>query len=190
MKDETDKMRWQTLASEYLFREPWLTVRRDHVRLPSGVENPNYYVLEYPDFCNVIALTREGRMVIERQYRHGEGRTGWELPAGCVEKGETPMQAAQRELFEETGYVGGEWRPLLMVSPNPSACSNMSHSFVATGVEFSGRRQLEATEDIEVSLLSEGEVFGMLCRDEFHQAMMAVALWKYFSWRHSLCTLP
>ncbi len=182
MDDKTkDDMRWETLGSEYLFREPWLTVRREHVRLPSGVENKRYYVLEYPEFCNVIALTKEWKVILERQYRHALGQTCWEIPAGCVEEGETPMQAAQRELLEETGYVGGEWTPLLTVSPNASACTNRSHSFLATGVEFSGSRHLEATEDIRVVLKSEWEVYEMLCRDEFPQAMMAVALWKYFS---------
>ncbi|MCD8302064.1 MAG: NUDIX hydrolase [Prevotellaceae bacterium] len=189
--DRKDKdMRWELLGSEYLFREPWLTARRDHVRLPSGAEVKSYYVLEYPDFCNIVALTKEGKMIMERQYRHAQRLTAYEIPAGCVEKGETPLQAARRELLEETGYVGGEWKQLTVTSPNASACTNSNYSFLAVGVEFSGARHLETTEDIEVHLMSEQEVFDMLCRDEIHQAMMVSALWKYFAVERNLCKRP
>ena len=107
MNTDTDKnmddKRWTVLESEYLFRRPWLTARRDKVQLPNGNINPEFYVLEYPDWVNVIAVTEDGRFIIERQYRHGIGSTGWEIPAGVCEKGETPEQAARRELLEETG---------------------------------------------------------------------------------------
>ncbi len=184
MEKEKD-MRWHVLSSEYLFRRPWLTARRDHVVLPNGNANPDYYVLEYPDFVNVIALTADGHMLVERQYRHGAGITGWELPAGCVEQGETPLAAIQRELLEETGYAGGEWSKLMELSPNASACNNTSHSFLALGVADTGSRHLEPTEDIEVHLLTEEEVFSLLLRGEFHQAMMAAPLWKHFALAHS-----
>ena len=105
MKD----MKWDVLHSEYIIRRPWLTARRDKVRLPDGRVNDEYYVLEYPDWVNVIAITPDDRFVLVRQYRHGLGRTSFELCAGVCEKGETPEESARRELFEETGYTGGEW---------------------------------------------------------------------------------
>ena len=77
--------KWTILKSEYLFRRPWLTARRDHVRFPDGRENPEYYVLEYPDWVNVIAITNDGQFVMERQYRHALGRTSYELPCGVME---------------------------------------------------------------------------------------------------------
>ena len=82
MNTDTDKnmddKRWTVLESEYLFRRPWLTARRDKVQLPNGNINPEFYVLEYPDWVNVIAVTEDGRFIIERQYRHGIGSTGWD----------------------------------------------------------------------------------------------------------------
>ena len=99
---EKDEKKWQVLHSEYLISRPWLTARRDHVRLPNGAENKEYYVLEYPDWVNVIAITAEGKFIMERQYRHGLQWTGYEICAGVCEKGETPLQSAQRELYEET----------------------------------------------------------------------------------------
>ena len=101
-----DEKKWEILHSEYLIRRPWLTARRDHIRMPNGVENPEYYVLEYPDWVNVIAITSDGHFLMERQYRHGLQWTGYEICAGVCEAGETPLESAQRELYEETGYRG------------------------------------------------------------------------------------
>ena len=95
-------MDWTIESSEYLFRRPWLTVRRDTVRLPDGRVNPEFYVLEYPTWVNIIAVTDTGDMVLVRQYRHGLGQTRFELCAGVVEPGETPLEGARRELLEET----------------------------------------------------------------------------------------
>ena len=65
----TEEGKWETVDSEYLFRRPWLTVRRDKVRLPDGRINPEFYVLEYPDWVNVIAITEDGLFVMEKQFR-------------------------------------------------------------------------------------------------------------------------
>ena len=73
--DEKEKSGWQVTDSEYLFRRPWLTVRRDRLRLPNGNEIPEYYVLEYPDWVNVLAVTTDQKFVFVRQYRHGLGLT-------------------------------------------------------------------------------------------------------------------
>ena len=177
----TDDRKWEILSSEYLIQRPWLTARRDHVKLPTGVENKEYYILEYPDWVNVIAITKEGEFVMIRQYRHGLGETRYELSAGVCEEGEDPMESARRELYEETGYGGGEWQLWMTVSPNPSTSTNLTYSFLATDVERISTQHLEATEDITVHLLSEAEVRALLENDEIRQALMAAPLWKYFA---------
>ena len=183
MKQNDDK-KWQILASEYLFRRPWLTVRRDHVRLPNGAEIPEYYVLEYPDWINVIAITRDGRFLLERQYRHGLQWTGYELCAGVCEQGETPLQAAQRELYEETGYGKGIWTPFLTISANPGPMTNLCHTFLATDVEPVSTQHLEPSEDISLHLLTTDEVRGLLVDGHIRQALMAAPLWKFFAEQH------
>jgi 8-oxo-dGTP pyrophosphatase MutT (NUDIX family) len=180
-KISKDPMEWELIESEKIFNRPWLTARRDHVKLPTGVEINEFYVLEYPDFCNVIAITKKGKYILERQYRHAQRLTALEIPAGCVEQGENPMDAAKRELYEETGYAGGEWYHLMTISPNAGACTNYSYSFVAVGVEKVSTQHLEKTEDIKIVLTDEEEVVRMLKNDEFHQAMMAAPLWKYMA---------
>ena len=144
--------KWETLKSEYLFRRPWLTVRHDQVRLPDGRINPEFYVLEYPDWVNIIAITENGEFVMERQFRQGLGKTCFEIPAGVMEKGETALEAAKRELEEETGYGGGEWKEIMTVSGNCSTTSNLTHCFL-----------------------------GLLVGDKIRQSLMAAPLWKYFA---------
>lgn len=182
MKDAiSDKGKWKVLKSEYLFRRPWLTVRRDCVELPDGRQNPEFYVLEYPDWVNVIALTEDGQFVMERQYRHGLGKTCYEIPAGVIETGETPLEAAKRELMEETGYGEGEWKELMTISGNPSTTNNLSHCFVATGVKKLGGQHLDSTEDLEIVILDEAHVKDLMVNDQIKQALMAAPLWRFFA---------
>lgn len=179
--EDTNDRKWEILSTEYLIRRPWLTARRDHVKLPTGVENPEFYVLEYPDWVNVIAITKEGEFVMIRQYRHGLGETRYELCAGVSEEGEDPVESARRELYEETGYGGGEWQLWMTISANPSTTNNLTHCFLATGVERLSEQHLEETEDITVHLLTEAEVKALLVNDEIRQSLMAAPLWKYFA---------
>ena len=180
MKDMKD-MKWKILSSEYLIKRPLLTARRDVVELPDGRINKEYYVLEYPTWINVTAITKDGQMVLVRQYRHALGQTNFEIVAGVVEQGESPLEAAKRELLEEAGYGGGEWREIAVVSANPSTTTNLTHCFLATGVEKISGQHLDATEDIEVYLFKAEEVKEMIRRGELVQALMLVPLLKYFS---------
>lgn len=173
--------KWETISSEYLFRRPWLTVRHDKVRLPDGRINPEFYVLEYPDWVNIIAITENGEFVMERQYRHGLDKTCYEIAAGVVENGETPLEAARRELEEETGYGGGEWKELMLISGNPSTTSNLTHCFLAEGVKKVSAQHLDSTEDLSVCLLSLDQVRLLLVSDKIRQSLMAAPLWKYFA---------
>ena len=71
MIDKNKNRNWEILDSEYVVRRPWLTARKDKVRMPNGVVNDEHWVMEYPDWVNVIAVTKAGTMVMESQYRHG-----------------------------------------------------------------------------------------------------------------------
>ncbi len=173
--------KWNVLQSEYLIERPWLTARRDKVELPDGRVNDEYYILEYPDWINVIAITKDGEFVMVEQYRHGLRDVFTELVAGVMEPGEEPLAAARRELLEETGYGKGEWKLFTVISQNPSTTTNLTYCFIATGVEKVAGQHLDATEDIAVKLLTEQEVLAMLKEDRLKQALMAAPLWKYFA---------
>lgn len=174
-------MRWSIIKSDYLLKTKWLTVRKDYVKMPSGLDIDDYYVLEYPNWVNVLAITEEGKFIIERQYRHGTQSIDYELCAGTFEPGEKPLEAAQRELLEETGYSGGKWELYCISTPNPAAMTNTNYSFIAKDVIFTGKRHLEKTEDIEVYLISFDELKKMVVNGEIKQGQMLAPLWKYIA---------
>lgn len=172
--------RWKTLKQDYIFREKHLKIRKDFVELPSGAQIKDYYVLEYPAWINVIAITKDGLFVMERQYRHGLQLEELELCAGNVEEGEMPIDAAKRELLEETGYSGGEWTLFLISSPNPSSMTNMNYTFIANGVEHTCLQNLDKTEEIEVLLMTESDLITSLRNSEITEGLMQAPLWKFF----------
>ena len=181
--------KWKILKSEYIAHRPWMTARCDMVQLPDGRVNPEYWVLEFPDWVNVIAITKEGDMVMVRQYRHALGVTEYEICAGVIEEGEEPLVAAKRELLEETGYAGGEWTEYMTICANPSNHTNLAHTFLAIGVEPMSEQHLDDTEELTCHLLSQQDVFDMLQRGEILQALMAAPLWKYYYEKQTLNSL-
>ncbi len=176
--------KWKVLDSEYVVKRPWLTARRERVQLPNGQIHNEYYVLEYPTWVNVIAIRPDGRFVMIEQYRHGLGEVGIELSAGCAEEGEDPLDAAKRELAEETGYTGGTWTLNCVISANPATSNNLSYCYIAEGVTSTEKQHLDRTEDIAVRIFSREEVLEMLRSDKIKQALMASSLWKYFFEHH------
>ncbi len=182
MIEKLTNRKWKVLRSEHILHiGPWLNVRQELVELPSGKQIPTWFVLEFPDWINVIALTRDGRFVMEDQYRHGLGQTHYELVAGMIDEGETPLQAAQRELREETGFGGGNWQLYMTLSPNPTNHNNLSYTFLATGVEKIEEPHQEPTEDIHVHILTRQEVEQLLAQGEIIQALHAAPLWRYMA---------
>ncbi|WP_235670290.1 MULTISPECIES: NUDIX hydrolase [Prosthecochloris] len=171
---------WEVLESTYLYREPWLTMRRDAVRLPNGRTIPDFFIWEYPAWVNVVALTGNGEMVLIRQYRHGAAKVSYELPAGVHDNPtETLLDAARRELLEETGFGGGEWRELMRLSANPALQTNITHTFLAEGVEEVGSQHLDSTEEISVHLLRPDKVKTIIDEGEMLQALHAAPILKY-----------
>lgn len=169
MMEEKEKA-WKTVSSKYLFRRPWLTVRCEDMLLPNGNHIPEYYILEYPDWVNTIAITKDGKFVFVRQYRPRLGRTSYELCAGvCDKEDASPLVSAQRELWEETGYGKGNWQEYMVISANPSTHTNLTHCFLATNVEPIDHQHLEDTEDLSVHLLTFEEVKQLLENNEIMQ---------------------
>jgi ADP-ribose pyrophosphatase len=152
------------------------------VKLPNGRQIPSYYVTEYPDWVNVIAITKEKQFIFVKQYRHGIGSVHFELCAGvCEKKDASPLISAQRELMEETGYGNGIWEEYMRLSPNPSTIKNTTHCFLARDVEKVSEPHLEDTEDLSVHLFSCEEVKKILDNDEIKQSLMAAPLWKFMA---------
>lgn len=173
--------KWTLIESSYLFRHNYLTIRKVKIITQRGVTIPDYFVIEYPNWINVIAITEDGLFVMEEQYRHGLGIIEYELCAGMIDEDETPLEAAQRELREETGYSGGEWRLFMSSSPNPSSMNNINYTFLATGVKKLYEQELDERECINVTLMTKDEVKSLLCDNKIMEGIMQAPLWKYFA---------
>lgn len=175
------KLAWKLVSSRYISRDPWFTVREDCLDLPNGKRIPDYHVLEYPDWINVIAVTPEEKMVLVQQYRHGIGKVGFELTAGVCEKTDSSyLETARRELREETGYGNGDWTLFTVLSANPATHSNLTYTYLARNVTYIAPPSLDEGEVLSSHLFEKKEVLEMLRRNEICQALMAAALWRYF----------
>ncbi len=173
-------MKWKVLESTYLRKDPpWFQVRVERVQLPNNEILENYYVLEYPNWVAVIAITTDDKIVLIKQYRHGIQEVATEIPAGVIDPDENdPLVAARRELLEETGYGNGDWEFWMKTSPNPGTHTNYCFVYLAKNVELLQGQELDRTEDILVELRSMEEVKEMLLNNELIQAMHAAPLWK------------
>jgi 8-oxo-dGTP pyrophosphatase MutT (NUDIX family) len=174
-----DPQPWQVLASTYLHRRPWLTLRQDRVRLPGGGVIDEYFVSEFSPWTNVVALTADRKVVLVRQYRYGLGAVHFELPGGVVDPGEDPAEGARRELLEETGFGGGRWEPLTVLSANPAMQNNLTHTFLATGVEPLRPREEHPTEELTVHEVPVAEVRRIVLSGGVIQALHAAPLLKF-----------
>lgn len=140
---------WIRRASRILLDRPWLRLREDRVELPTGAVIEAFHVVEVPDFSVVVAVD-EGEAVMVRQYRHALGHTGLEFPAGIIEAEEMPLEAARRELREETGVEAATWRLLGAFAPEPARLSNRGHLFLATGARKVTEARLDEGESLVV----------------------------------------
>ncbi len=184
-------MQWEVEKSEIVFDDKWLKVRSDRCRMPGGRIVAPYYVLEYPDWINVVGITVKKDVVLVRQYRHGLGKTVVELPSGTVEsQDQSPQDAARRELLEETGYAGDAFVQTGIVSPNPSNHNNRAYCFLARDLEWVQPPQLDDTEEIETVLVPWADALAMLQRREFMQAMHVSSLYYAVNWLDQNDCLP
>jgi ADP-ribose pyrophosphatase len=150
---------WKILRSKYVVKDRWLTLRADECRNADGQVIAPYYVLEYHPWVNVLALTPEHNVVLIKQYRHGIRQVVLELPGGALDEQDASIvDAAQRELREETGYVAEEWRETGTLSANPVNHTNTIHCFLAFGARYITEPQREHSEHIEVMLMGLDEL--------------------------------
>lgn len=171
------KLDWKILQSEYLFKDLWFTVRKDICERPDGkIINP-YYIYEFPTWVAAVAITREGKYIMVRQYRHALGMTMYEIPGGCVDNTDKSLEdAVARELMEETGYKFANFTYLGKISANPSTNNNWLHMYLATEGELVAQQHLDENEDLEVALFSLEEITMMLMENKIIQSMHTTAL--------------
>jgi 8-oxo-dGTP pyrophosphatase MutT (NUDIX family) len=173
---ESEPQPWDTLASRTLLdRPPWLRLREDRVRLPTGAVLETYYILEYADWACVVPVTREGEVVMVEQWRHAIGRVSLEFPAGAVDGGEAPEDAARRELAEEAGVTAGALEPLARLATEPARHTNWAHVYLARDAEITREPAPDDSEDLVVRRVPIGALAGLVAEGEIVHGVHAAA---------------
>jgi 8-oxo-dGTP pyrophosphatase MutT (NUDIX family) len=163
---------WKLLHSEYLYRDEWLTARKDRCITPAGKIVDPYYVLEYPGWVNALAIGEDGRAIMVRQYRQGFGQTLLEIPGGAMDPEDaSPEAAVRRELLEETGHTFDNVVYLGETCPNAASSNNVMHMFLATGGKLVQEQQLDQNEEIEIVYLTLEEVKQLILNNGIRQSL-------------------
>ncbi len=168
-----------------VFEHPVFSVEAFPVETRAGREE--YVRLRMPDWVNVVAVTAKDELVLVRQHRWGTRRTTLEIPGGTVDGGEAPLEAARRELVEETGYGRGTWYSLGSVHPNPAIQDNATWLYAAVGVEPVAAPDLDPGEEIAVELAPATALPRLLREEAITHALAVVTLQRFLLgwWRES-----
>ncbi len=169
--------KWDKLDSTPQADYRVFSVRQDRTRSPATGREHDFYVIEADDWVNVIPLTPEGQVVCIRQYRHGTEEVTLEVPGGIIDPGETPADAARREMQEETGYAAESLVPLGAIAPNPAVQDNRCHTFLATGARPNGPQQLDGAEEIDIELVDRDAIPARVLDGQISHALVVVAFY-------------
>lgn len=150
------------------------TVRRDASANPRDGREHDFYVIEAPDWINIIPLTATGEVVLIDQYRHGTGEVSLEIPGGMVDEGEDPRTAAMRELLEETGYAARDAVLLGRTRPNPAIQNNWIYTYLARDVTFQHEPSFDGTEHTVVRLVPLARIPSLIADGTINHALVVV----------------
>lgn len=169
--------RWRELERREVFSAPpWIKVFRQKVRLPDGRTINDYHRIELADYAMAAAQTVDGRFIFLRMYKLAADRVGLYLPTGEIGRGETPLQAAKRELLEETGYRAKRWRKLGSFVCNANYGCGTAHMFIAEDAQRRARPDSGDLEEMEVTLLNHSQTRAALHRGAFPSLSVAAAV--------------
>ena len=174
-KGAQDLLRWKWLSGNIVRRDRWVDLRENTYLLPNGQEITPYYTTRNRSFSVIVARDQEGSYICVRQFRPGTETVTTEFPAGGMEDGEDPLEAAKRELLEETGYEAERWTSLGRIAPNATIANNYAYIFLAEGCRKVSGRHLDETECMETAVISAGVMDEMIAECRVIQAVHVAA---------------
>jgi len=170
---------WKQLDRKTIYTSNWLEVTIDKLELPDGKIIENFELMHYQhDTVGIVAADSDGKILLVRAYRYLHESFDWEIPGGLVEPDENHVEAAKRELTEETGYEASIFTPLINFYPHKATCDQMFYIFRAEDLKEVG--DFQKVEVSEVGLFTEDEIWSMIEKGEINEGMSLVALQRYF----------
>ncbi len=162
---------WRRISSRSLVDDRWCRLRADRCELSDGRIIDPYYVLEEHDWAHIVAVDPQGRICLVEQYRHGAGVFCWELPGGVIDPGENPLEAAQRELREETGCVAEDWKLVLTCFANPARQTNRVLTYICKNARIVGALEPDEHEELRTEFVAVDEVHRRIADGRYSQSL-------------------
>ena len=169
---------WRRLDAVRLERCRVFDLDRVRFSPPDGTEPRSFFVVEAPDWVNVVAMTADRRVVFVRQFRFGIDAVTLEIPGGMCDGAEDPREAGRRELLEETGYASDELVDLGWVHPNPAVQTNRCHTFLARSARKVAEPRPDPDESFEIVTIAQEEVTKLVRDGAITHALVVAALYK------------
>lgn len=171
---------WKLQKSEIQCSNRVFSVRKDKSLSPEDGKLHDFYVVNAPDWINVVAITPHNEFLLIKQYRHGIRDITIEIPGGMIDPGESPLESAKRELLEETGYKSENWKKIGMVHPNPAIMSNNCYTFLALNCKRVSEPNFDSTENIETFFCSSDEIKKYITEGSITHSLVVAAFNFYF----------
>jgi len=172
----------QKIGSRYQYTTPWFKIREDAVKKRDGSET-TFYVVECPESAFIVPVDSEGKIILVKLFRYRTLRGGWEVPAGSVDPGEDQLEAAKRELGEETGFTAKNIHPLTPSFDSMNGVSDaVGHVFVATDLTQSDRNEQGEEGITEMRAFAWDEIIDMIKDGKIVDGLSIAALMKYYAY--------
>ncbi len=188
MTDRSDLV-WEEIRTKHIIKNEWIDFRESAYRFPDGSEFEPYYSYSRRDYVVIVATDAEGKYICVRQYRQGIKKVTTEFVAGGLERAdgkeyragendarsEDPLEAAKRELLEESGYKSDKWEHLLTVPSNATIADNYAYVYKASECVKVAEQSLDDTEFLNVELYTDEEIREMISSGNFEQSVHVMA---------------
>ncbi len=170
---------WKRIDSEEIADCRVFKIRKDFCVNSETEKEASFFVIENPDWVNIIALTKDERVVLIEQYRQGSGEITLEIPGGMIDEGEDPKFCAERELLEETGFVAKEMIYLGKSRPNPAIQSNWIYHFFAKNCEKTSETNFDEHESIESQLVDLSKINSLIEAEKITHSLVLNGFYRF-----------
>ena len=204
MENRNDDLTWQEVKTEHVVCDEYIDFRKSDFQMPDGKIYGPYYTYSRRDYCNIVALDEDGKVLCVRQFRQGIRKITTEFTAGGIERkdgkqyrtpyddqgeygirrvseadefasAEDALDAAKRELREETGHESDEWTHLITIASNATIADNYAHIYLATNCRKVSGQNLDDMEFLNVVKYTREELEALIKEGRFEQAIHVLA---------------